>query len=516
MSGDAWLDESPFPIARLAGLARNPTAPTGLLIELMRHWPDHAAGWLRRRAILEPPLQDAMQGHHSARIRGALASHPDVSPSLRAALLNDESWRVRTRAFGRPEQRPLSDETLTQLLADLDQPPRGVPMTRDELLNELLWADRHDGRLLELAARHPRPGIRQLAAQYLNVLHEDSRQALLDDPVVEVRSAAADNAEFWRQQMLPADLPQRHCHEFWAVLHRSLSPALVDHVLASGDIEAMRVVAENPTTPPDAVAVLLDHPDAEVRQRLSRRADLNGEQLAQLAADPAARVRTAVSVHPGLTEQQRAEISIDLATVPCDGYFGHPDATCDRGYHIDSPVPPLDEAIRGVRSVNPLLRRAAARNPTLPDELVAALETDSDFGVRVLLAQHHPSASPSLLLQSFVDYRGCGRRRLIQRPLFPTVGTARLAVDPDPAVRRLAVRDPDAESAVISHLSDDPDLTVRRAAAACPRLPISRIMMLLDDPELAEDAAANPALPPNEMWRILSSSPWDQRREPSR
>ncbi|WP_088948500.1 hypothetical protein [Micromonospora zamorensis] len=56
---------------------------------------------------------------------------------------------------------------------------------------------------------------------------------------------------------------------------------------------------------------------------------------------------------------------------------------------------------------------------------------------------------------------------------------------------------------LVDRLSTDPSVTVRQAMAGSPRLPAPRIVALLDDPELAEAAAANAALPVDQMRQIL-------------
>ncbi|MEU0156576.1 hypothetical protein [Micromonospora fulviviridis] len=503
MIGDAWLDRCSSPSALLRGLARNPTAPIDVLLRLVETWPEQVCEGLRRRRELPPPVRDAMLHHPSPRIRAALATHPQVHPLARAKLLVDPEWRVRMRAFGRPGQEPLSDDVLVGLLTELDGPPSDMPFSREELIGELFEATRYDRRLFRLAAAHPRPGVRRFAASSLYWLDDRSRQALLEDEAPEVRAAAAASVAHRQQVMEPADLPDEHCHAFWYVLQRPLSRVLIDQVLASGDTAARRVMGENPTVPPDAVETLLRHPDPSVRRGVTGRLDLTGDQLVRLVADPAVEVRTAISTHPGLTEQQRAGIDIDLTTVPGDGHYGSADVRCRWIPYPDDGAPELADALRWARSVNPLLRRRAARNAELPADVVAILADDPDLGVRVLLAQHHPAAPPALLLRCYLEYHCCGRDRLSELPQFPIEGLARFADDADPAVRRLVALDPHANPELVDRLSTDPDTTVRQAMASNPRLPAPRITALLNDPELAEAAAANPALTADQMQQIL-------------
>lgn len=422
---------------------------------------------------------------------------------MRARLLADPAWQVRIRAFGRPGQDPLSDDVLVGLLAELDSPPSDMPFSREELFGELLEAMGYDRRLFRLAAAHTRPGVRQFAAESLYWLDERSRQALLADEVPEVRATAEASVAYRQQVMTPTDLPDRHCHAFWDVLQRPLSRALIDQVLASGDVAALRVMGKNPSVPPDVVETLIRHPNPSVRQGVAARVDLTGDQIATLASDLAAEVRTAVSTHPGLTEQQRAGIEIDVGTVLGDGHFGSADARCRGIPSADDIRMSLTDALRWACSVNPLLRRRAAHHAELPAELVTVLAEDSDLGVRVLLAQHHPAAPPALLLRCYLQYHCCGRDRLSALPQFPTEGLARFGDDPDPAIRRLVALDPHANPQIVDRLITDPDVSVRQAMASSPRLPAHRIAALLNDPELAGTAAANPALTVDQMQQIL-------------
>ncbi|MFI2300002.1 hypothetical protein ACH5AL_14360 [Actinacidiphila glaucinigra] len=162
---------------------------------------------------------------------------------------------------------------------------------------------------------------------------------------------------------------------------------------------------------------------------------------------------------------------------------------------------------RDALSGHPLLRRRAAGDQSLPSDLVPRLAADDDLGVRVLLAQNHPEAPAELLLSAFLEYTGYERELLLTRPRFPTAGLSRHAGDEDPAVRALAARDPATAAETADRLTRDPDPGVRAAGSGHPNLSQARLAELLDDEELAHRAAANPALEPAVMRRLVAPLP---------
>jgi hypothetical protein len=446
----------------IEGLVANPSAPAEILLAALAKDPDAVSRGLHaRRAELPAAFRVALTEHPSWRVRAAVSDHGP-------ALLDDPDWRVRIRGLSKIAEA--EDDHLTHLLGDLAHPPDDQPFFANELLDELFTAMRYAPRLFTIAARHPDPIVREFAARHAD--HHEDLRFLRADPVPEVRAAAQKAVTEHYRLMEPADLPDHHTHGFWWVLQLPLSRELIDQVLASDDLEAISWVARNRSVPPDVTARLITHPDPETRAAVAGRTDLTDRQVRQLADDPAPEVRSAMAARP---------------------------ATVDE--HLHGRVPPLPHAITLATSADPLLRERAARQPELPRDLAAALAQDQDPGVRAELARSHPDAPPALLLRCYLekllDYR------VLRDERFPVTGLARFADHPEPGVRLLVARDPEAGPEIVWRLCADPDLPVRRAMAACPRLPAGRVAALLDNPELARQAAANPALPAELMWGLV-------------
>lgn len=460
--------------------------PVDVLVRLLHDRPEPVAAGLGARAALPVTVQERMAGHELWRVRCAVAGYERLEPMIRDMLLGDPDWRVRTWVFTRRKQQP-PDEALFRLMADLVDPPDDVPFTTGELFEELFLAD---WRRVFVAARHPDPRVRRFAVAYG---WRDDLRFLLSDPDPQVAVAAAASRAEHERLMKPADLPDRHCHAFWWVLQRPLSPVLAEQVAASGDIAAIQFVASNPTLPPTVVEILSHHPEAQVRAAIAGRADLTAERVTTLATDPDPAVRAVVATRAGLTGEQVAALAADPDDAVRMAFATHAYVSDDDRAILDgnADLDP-DQAVRWARSENPRLRRRAAQRPDLPAELVHVLAVDPDARVRADLALHHPGAPGALLLSCYLENRN--RTELLTRPQFPRGGLSRFANHADPHVRLLATRDPDADPALVGHLTTDPDPCVRKVAARCPRLPADRLTALLTHPELAADAAANPSL----------------------
>ncbi|WP_225826638.1 hypothetical protein [Streptomyces naphthomycinicus] len=521
---EIWEQADP-PARRLAGLALNPAVPPDILLRLLAEAPLAVRMVLCRDRDLPAAVVDAVIAHPDPRTRGFFAVNPHADPAGRARLVDDPDWIVRCHLTEGPRTplphrpRPLPDDTVVRMITTYDG---------EEPLGSIGFWQQMSRELIRSLPTHPVAEVRRWGVGHRGAPSAERMAALLADPDDGVRERARNMVRWQDPAWVESMLPERPCHGRTDILlNRALSRTVVTGVLTAPAHEDERAtIALNPTLPADAVVLLAADPDPAVRQRIAGRADLRPaerralvadpdpdvreavarqpdlgpDERRALAADPDARVRLAVSVHPAFDEEERAGIDYE---VPLDRPFGfHP-----------APEEPRDPADvrRDALSGHPLLRRRAAREHTLPADLVARLAQDDDPGVRVLLAQNHPDAPAALLLRSFLEYTGRERDRLPTLPNFPRTGLAGLAGHADPLVRALVARDPATEPSVVERLTHDPDPGVRTALTRHPGLPAHRLSELLGDPELAHAAAANPALAPETVGRLVRThgrGPW--------
>ncbi|BDM70159.1 hypothetical protein HEK616_36460 [Streptomyces nigrescens] len=457
-----------FYSSALDGVAANPALPTPLLLRLIAfdgggHGPPFQA--LHRTGLPEPAVA-AVLAHPALDARVEFAKSGQAEPEQRARLAGDPSPRVRAAVAHGPEWshdhrkkvRPLPDAVCARLLED---PEASV---RSALVNSRHVAP----SFLASLARHPDPAARHAALRVWDELAPDEHAALLDDPDPEVRRSAAlcacpDDAGLTAALLRdPAALPE-------ALRRGLLDRADAERFLTEGI--HLAELAANPSLPADLVD--------------------------RLAVDPDDGVRLAVSLRPELSEARRA--AIDFTVTPY--------TTGDVDW-VAAGIADQDVLHRAATSTHPLLRRAAARSPHLPPDLLRHLAEDTDDLVRTHLAIYHPDTPEEVLMSVYARLGGTFSAWMATgHPRFPRDGlAARYANHPNGIYRQLAVRDPAASPELIERLSHDPDVWTRQAAAGDPRLPLPRLLEALALPELACSAGTNPALPPDEMAAVMDKA----------
>ncbi|MFI1505480.1 hypothetical protein [Streptomyces sp. NPDC020597] len=514
---DRIWSEADLPTRRLAGLALNPSTPLDVLLRLLADAPLAVRMVLCRDRFLPDAVVDAVVEHPDAYTRSFLARNPHVGPRTRARLVTDPDWIVRGHLADGPQPTgpvgpPLPDDAVVHMITCYET----------ELLGGSFYRQISAG-LIEAMPTHPVAKVRVWGTGAWDTLPAATRAALLADPDDEVRESAERRVQAEDPEWVESVLPPHSCHgRTHALLHQPLSRAVVDRVLtdpAGPDDRSM--IAANPGLPPDVVALLSGDPDPEVRREIASRRDLQPAERRALVGDRDAAVRRTVARHPDLDAAERAALAADSDPCVRLSVSVHPAWSETERSAIDYQVPlhgdfgphhcsatPRDAGAvrRDALSAHPLLRREAAKERALPPDLVARLAGDDDLGVRVLLAQNHPHPPADLLLRCFLEYTGSERAHLLTRPGFPSEGLAVHAADADPAVRRLAARDPQTPAHTVERLTRDPDPAVRAAVARHPNLPGPRLTQLLEDEELVHHAAANPALTTSAIRRLVTSS----------
>ncbi|MFF4450796.1 hypothetical protein [Streptomyces sp. NPDC001502] len=447
----------------LHGLLMNTAAPPDVLIRLFGLEDEWVRWVVPRRTVLPPEVVDAILAHPDRRVRCAFAENAEADPGQRARLLDDPDPRISLAlAMGplayRRRAEPLPDHAYERLLA---HPHPLVP-------HELVASGATPHHILAPLADHEDPLFRRASCRAWDRLARQTRERLLHDEDLGVRREAA--ARICHEDEEATTWLVGELGDSWQVIDilgtGRLTRELAERVVAEGG--RLAAIAANPTLPPDLVA--------------------------RLAVDPDPQVRLRVSARPELAESERAAIDY---TVDAEDRLPTLDWVWERRADAEF-------LRRCARSAHTWLRRSAAVCPGLPTDAVELLAGDPDFAVRLLLAEFHPEPPPELLLDLYLNGTHRAVLMLVTRPGFPAAGlAARFGDSPDPERRSLALRDPGLEPELLDRLSRDPD--TRTAAARDPRLPVARIRELLadPDPDIAAAAAANPALPPQDMRRLL-------------
>ncbi|MFJ6843470.1 PE-PGRS family protein [Streptomyces griseoluteus] len=468
------------------GLGGNPAAAPAVLRRLLDVAPgERLPSRLRYRELPEDVVA-AWAAHPEWRVRKGLAERP-LDAEQNAVLLRDPDphhrWLLLTSMVD--QHPPLTAATFAQLATDPS------PRVRAELVRHRALPVRH----LTALAADPDAGVREEAVRRAwTHLTPPARTALLADPDAGVRTEAV-------------------------LLHHESTPLTAAGFAALPGAAPRERAARGCLLTRELAEELVHGAEAALRAAIAQNPCLDPDLVTLLGQDQEPGVRWQVSVRPGLTEAERAQVAIEF----------DPGARC-------YPLPWVrdlerdEEAMRRcATSAHVMLRRSAACAANLPPDVAELLAADEDRVVRLFLAERCAQAPADLLLETVRGWDGYSAARMTAHPNFPRRGTLRLADDPDPRTRKLALLDPEAPAELVERFSrdadpgvrrsalgherlsaasvirllDDPHAYIREAAAADPRLPARVLTTLLLDPTTAEYAATNPALPEDVMHHLL-------------
>ncbi|MFC1435177.1 PE-PGRS family protein [Streptacidiphilus sp. N1-3] len=445
------------------GLARNPAAPSSVLLRLFDVAPEERLpSWLIHRELPEEVV-GAWVAHPEWRVRKGLAERWALNAEQRAALFRDPSpnhrWIFLTCAV--EGRSALTDATYAELAADPS------PRVRAELA---LHPDLPVRHLVTLAvdpdAKVRRAAVPRAWAQ----LTPSTQAALLADPDTDVRAEA---------------VLRHHCSAPLSAADFAALPDDSHRERAARTCVLTRGLAED----------LVRGTETALRGATAQNTNLDTDLVALLGQDAEPNVRWLVSVRPDLTEAERSRTAVEF----------DPRARCN-------PLPWVreleddEEAMRRcAASAHVMLRRSAACAKNLPPDVVDRLAHDEDWVVRLFLAEHCDQAPADVLLEMLQSWNGYSAARMIEHPNFPRQGALRYADDPNPCLRRLALLDPESTVELVERFSRDPDSGVRWSALRDPRLSPASVIRLLDDPGhgIRDEAAADPRLPTRVLTALL-------------
>ncbi|GHE45694.1 hypothetical protein CP980_34365 [Streptomyces vinaceus] len=432
---------------------------------------------------------------------GGLMWNPGLTGSVLARLLTVE---------GLP--RPASWITICSLDKEKTAVLAASPQVEHRLW--LIENGNADVDVLAAFARDPDPRVRTFYATFAGDfgrrIPAGVVEALAEDSEVRVRRRAT-------QWEMPTAVRARLAEDRDAgVRAAALTPALwpclpasvQERLLADPEPKVRAALAKMfPDEPKDQLdtpptETRIQDPDPAVRRAAAEDPRVPTELALELSQDPDDAVRLALSMREDLTEAQRSAITY---VVP-HGYHTPPRWIVESGHEPEV-------ARRAATSEHVLLRRSIAMQQHLPDDVVKRLASDEDFFVKLTLCQYGDKAPHDLVVEMYAHWHGLTWSNLRFHPNFAKPGLARYADHPNPRLRHAALDDPDGGPDLVMQLIDDPE--VGPWALRDPRLPSGELLRRLALPGSARHAAANPALSPAEMHRLLDlagvTSPPDPR-----
>ncbi|MFE9094104.1 hypothetical protein [Streptomyces sp. NPDC007264] len=444
---------------RLSGLGRNPAAPQDVLVRLATHRAGRR-GISRRRGRLADAVVEALLTHGDGDT--AVGLHGDrISPEMRRRIAEHPDPAIR--------------DAYTDFVRDMVD--REVPMGIDDL-------EEAYGRPRMTLAGAQSPRLRAAVARAWYDRPLAVQVGLLADADPQVRAAATVHRHpgvppEWRGRCLADPAVRANVARYVPLTSDQFA-----QLMRSEEEEVHRAVADNPHLSAEMIAALLDIDDPFVRVAVAQSRHVDAETRDRLYAR---------------VEAERAAGSID-AEVALTWNVAEPDWLRDA---------PLDERMIYLDCRYTTFRRVLASCPDLPEEAWRRLDNDPELVVRRTAARR-PDAPPEVL-EGLVRAHGDVfhvRPLLVDHPNFPRQTLRTFVDEPDPNVRYVALQDPGLPVASLQQLAAASESFLRRGVAGHPNITDALLEQLLSDPDpqVADDAAANPALRPARMYRILAAA----------
>ncbi|MER5866201.1 hypothetical protein [Kitasatospora sp. NPDC002040] len=296
--------------------APHPVPPSDLLPALLSDPVTRAGAVIH--AVLDADTLQRLTHDPDGDVRGELARHPGLPPSVREVLAVDPELSVRVKVFARPDtpehiraQIHASVHELSHSLADPD------PDADDETL--LRWSRNAfaptELRILRLpwVTADPLPHIDspyvsfRVSAAASKRLPADAVARLLDDEEEIVRLTMAHTAPHLVDPGTAESIerryhPRRDKFTFWWDMAEVLTfpPAVLRRFATDPEPRLRSLAPRDPDLPPDLAEKLACDPEARVRQAVAAHRNLPLPSLRRLLADSSERVAEAAGASPFL------------------------------------------------------------------------------------------------------------------------------------------------------------------------------------------------------------------------
>ncbi|MDR6978313.1 hypothetical protein J2X68_005039 [Streptomyces sp. 3330] len=307
---------------------------------------------------------------------------------------------------------------------------------------------------------------------------------LLADPDPQVRAVATEHKQpgvppEWRERCLADPATRLNVARYVPLTSEQFA-----QLMRSGEEKVRRAVAGNPHLSAEMVARLLDSDDPLVRVAAAQSRHVDAGTRDGLY---------------DLVQAERADGSIE-AEVALHWNFAEPEWLREA---------PLNERLTYLDSRYTTFRCVLASCHDLPEEAWRRLDNDPELVVRRAAARR-PDTPPEVL-ERLVRAHGDVfhiRPLLVDHPNFPRHMLRTFVDEPSPNVRYLALQDPELPVPDLQQLAAAAEPFLRRGVARHPNITTELLEHLLSDPDpqAADEAAANSALWPTQMYRILTAA----------
>ena len=279
---------------------------------------------------------------------------------------------------------------------------------------------------------------------------------LSEDEVVDIRKTVANNPSTPPEALVKLSGDEEYLVREEVAANPSTPPEVLVKLSEEENAGARGAVAYNPSTPPEVLVKLSGDKSPSVRRRVVKNRSTPPEALAKLSGDEIYDILIKVSKNRKTPPEALAK----LASTP------QPDYTVSQFNEV---------------------RIEVSKNPNTPPEVLTRLASDGDQVVRQNVASN-PSTAPEVLTKLLFDEEAKGRqrnmyiiRRVLENPSTPPEVLVKSSESVSRGRREAVGNNPSTPPEVLVKLSGDKEYPVRGEVANNPSTPLEVLVKLSGD-----------------------------------